>query len=104
VRTRYQPQPVEFANRVIYYVGPVAIEAIKKHQSAYLMAVGGAAYLVSKAIKSAKVLGFAALKASLANQAEFILQPLANRTRLLLLLVWAICSCSPRGIWTVSPN
>ncbi len=41
--------------------GPVAIESIKKHQSAYLMAVGGAAYLVAKAIKSAKVLGFADL-------------------------------------------
>jgi len=97
--------PVDFTNRVIYYVGPVdpvkgeavgpagpttatrmdkftdmmlaqtgliamvgkaergpvAIEAIKKHKSAYLMAVGGAAYLVSKAIKSAKVLGFADL-------------------------------------------
>jgi fumarate hydratase class I len=39
--------------------GPVAIEAIKKHKSAYLMAVGGAAYLVSKAIKTAKVVGFA---------------------------------------------
>ncbi len=94
--------PVDFTNRVIYYVGPVdpvrdevvgpagpttatrmdkftemmldktgliamigkaergpaGIEAIKKHKSAYLMAVGGAAYLVSKAIKSAKVLGF----------------------------------------------
>ncbi|MFM8154066.1 MAG: fumarate hydratase C-terminal domain-containing protein, partial [Polynucleobacter victoriensis] len=36
-------------------------EAIKKHQSAYLMAVGGAAYLVSKAIKHAKVVGFADL-------------------------------------------
>ncbi|MDO8442102.1 MAG: FumA C-terminus/TtdB family hydratase beta subunit, partial [Polaromonas sp.] len=97
--------PVDFTNRVIYYVGPVdpvrgeavgpagpttatrmdgftemmlaqtglismigkaergpvAIEAIKKHQSAYLMAVGGAAYLVSKAIKSATVVGFADL-------------------------------------------
>ncbi|MFZ2124385.1 MAG: fumarate hydratase [Rhodoferax sp.] len=97
--------PVDFSNRVIYYVGPVdpigdeavgpagpttatrmdgftemmlaetgliamigkaergpvAIEAIKKHQSAYLMAVGGAAYLVSKAIKTAKVVGFADL-------------------------------------------
>ncbi|WP_293780699.1 fumarate hydratase [uncultured Oxalicibacterium sp.] len=97
--------PVDFTNRVIYYVGPVdpvrdevvgpagpttatrmdkftemmlsqtglismigksergptAIEAIRNHQSAYLMAVGGAAYLVSKAIKSAKVLGFADL-------------------------------------------
>lgn len=94
--------PVDFTNRVIYYVGPVdpvrdeavgpagpttstrmdkftdmmlaqtgliamvgkaergpeAIAAIKKHQSAYLMAVGGAAYLVSKAIKHAKVLAF----------------------------------------------
>lgn len=38
--------------------GPVAIEAIRKHQSAYLMAVGGAAYLVSKAIRNAKVVGF----------------------------------------------
>ena len=41
--------------------GPVAIEAIKKHKSAYLMAVGGAAYLVAKAIKAAKVVGFADL-------------------------------------------
>ena len=97
--------PVDFTNRVIYYVGPVdpvrdevvgpagpttatrmdkftemmlaqtgligmvgkaergpaGIEAIKKHRSAYLMAVGGAAYLVSKAIKQAKVVGFADL-------------------------------------------
>ncbi|HEX6361874.1 MAG TPA: fumarate hydratase, partial [Albitalea sp.] len=97
-----EPLPVDFRNRVIYYVGPVdpvrdevvgpagpttatrmdkftemmlahtgliamigkaergptGIEAIKKHQSAYLMAVGGAAYLVSKAIKHAKVVGF----------------------------------------------
>jgi fumarate hydratase, class I len=41
--------------------GPAAIEAIKKHKSVYLMAVGGAAYLVSKAIKAAKVVGFADL-------------------------------------------
>ena len=97
--------PVDFTNRVIYYVGPVdpvrdeavgpagpttatrmdkftemmlaqtglismvgkaergptAIEAIKKHKSAYLMAVGGAAYLVAKAIKTAQVVGFADL-------------------------------------------
>jgi len=97
--------PVDFTNRVIYYVGPVdpvrdevvgpagpttatrmdkftemmlsatglismvgkaergpaAIEAIKKHKSAYLMAVGGAAYLVAKAIKQSKVLAFADL-------------------------------------------
>jgi fumarate hydratase class I len=41
--------------------GPVAIEAIKKHNAAYLMAVGGAAYLVSKAIRGARVLAFADL-------------------------------------------
>ena len=100
-----EPLPVDFTNRVIYYVGPVdpvrdevvgpagpttatrmdkftrmmlektgliamvgkaergpvAIEAIKNHKSAYLMAVGGSAYLVSKAIKAAKVVGFADL-------------------------------------------
>jgi fumarate hydratase class I len=97
--------PVDFTNRIIYYVGPVdpiqgeavgpagpttstrmdkftemmlaqtgliamvgkaergpeAISAIQKHKSAYLMAVGGAAYLVSKAIKQSKVVGFADL-------------------------------------------
>ena len=41
--------------------GPAALEAIKNHQSVYLMAVGGSAYLVSKAIKAAKVVGFADL-------------------------------------------
>jgi fumarate hydratase class I len=102
---RGEKLPVEFTNRVIYYVGPVdpvrdevmgpagpttatrmdkftetilaqtgliamvgkaergpaAIEAIRRHRSAYLMAVGGAAYLVAKAIKVAKVVGFADL-------------------------------------------
>jgi fumarate hydratase class I len=97
--------PVDFTNRVIYYVGPVdpvrdevvgpagpttatrmdkftrmmlektglismigksergpvAIDAIRDNKSAYLMAVGGAAYLVSKAIKASKVVGFADL-------------------------------------------
>ena len=97
--------PVDFTNRVIYYVGPVdpvrdevvgpagpttatrmdkftemmlsetgliamigkaergpvAIESIRKHKSAYLMAVGGAAYLVAKAIRKSKVVGFADL-------------------------------------------
>jgi fumarate hydratase class I len=38
--------------------GPEAIEAIRKHQAAYLMAVGGAAYLVSKAIRSSRVVAF----------------------------------------------
>lgn len=41
--------------------GPAGLEAIKKHQSVYLMAVGGAAYLVSKAIKASRVVGFADL-------------------------------------------
>lgn len=41
--------------------GRVAIEAIKKHAAVYLIAVGGAAYLVSKAIRSAKVVAFADL-------------------------------------------
>ena len=38
--------------------GPVALEAIRKHQAVYLMAVGGAAYLVSKAIKDSRLLAF----------------------------------------------
>jgi fumarate hydratase class I len=41
--------------------GPIAIEAIRKHKAAYLMAVGGAAYLVAKAIRKSKVLAFADL-------------------------------------------
>jgi fumarate hydratase class I len=99
---RGEKLPVDFTNRVIYYVGPVdpvrdeavgpagpttatrmdkftrmmlektgliamigksergptAIDAIRDNRSAYLMAVGGAAYLVSKAIKAAKVAAF----------------------------------------------
>lgn len=38
--------------------GPVAIDAIKDNKAVYLMAVGGAAYLVSKAITNAEVLAF----------------------------------------------
>ena len=49
-RTRRRRQLVE-----------AALKAIRKHGAAYLMAVGGAAYLVSKAIKQARVLGFADL-------------------------------------------
>ncbi len=99
---RGEKLPVDFTNRVIYYVGPVdpvrdevvgpagpttatrmdkftemmlaqtgliamigkaergptGIEAIRKHKSAYLMAVGGAAYLVAKAIKSSRLVAF----------------------------------------------
>jgi fumarate hydratase class I len=102
---RGESLPVDFTNRVIFYVGPVdpvrdevvgpagpttstrmdkftemmlartgllamigkaergpaAIEAIRRHRAAYLMAVGGAAYLVAKAIRSSKVVGFADL-------------------------------------------
>ncbi|MES9860689.1 MAG: fumarate hydratase [Candidatus Thiodiazotropha sp. LLP2] len=38
--------------------GPTALEAIRKHKAVYLMAVGGAAYLVSKAIRGSRVLAF----------------------------------------------
>ena len=38
--------------------GPIAIEAIRDHKAVYLMAVGGAAYLVSQAVKKAQVVAF----------------------------------------------
>jgi fumarate hydratase class I len=38
--------------------GPAAIQAIKDNKAIYLMAVGGAAYLISKAIKKSKVVAF----------------------------------------------
>jgi len=38
--------------------GPMAIDAIRDNEAVYLMAVGGAAYLVSQAIKGAEVVGF----------------------------------------------
>ena len=41
--------------------GPEAIAAIKKHRAVYLMAVGGAAYLVSKAIRASRVVAFESL-------------------------------------------
>jgi fumarate hydratase class I len=41
--------------------GPTAIEAIRDNKAVYLMAVGGAAYLVSKAIRAARVAAFADL-------------------------------------------
>jgi fumarate hydratase class I len=102
---RGEKLPVDFADRFIYYVGPVdpvrdevvgpagpttasrmdkftrqmlketgllgmvgksergpeGIAAIRDYKAVYLMAVGGAAYLVSKAIKKSRVLGFADL-------------------------------------------
>ena len=41
--------------------GPAAIESIKRHGAVYLMAVGGAAFLVSQAIKASRVVAFADL-------------------------------------------
>jgi fumarate hydratase class I len=38
--------------------GPEAVAAIRKHKAAYLMAVGGAAYLVAKAIRASRVVAF----------------------------------------------
>jgi fumarate hydratase class I len=41
--------------------GPIAIQDIKEHKAVYLIAIGGAAYLVSKSIKKATTLAFADL-------------------------------------------
>ncbi|MCB1744779.1 MAG: fumarate hydratase C-terminal domain-containing protein, partial [Gammaproteobacteria bacterium] len=38
--------------------GPATVESIAEHKAAYLMAVGGAAYLVSKAIRSTRLIAF----------------------------------------------
>ena len=38
--------------------GPLALESIRKHKAAYLMAVGGAAFLVAKAIRKSRVVAF----------------------------------------------
>jgi fumarate hydratase class I len=38
--------------------GPTGVEAIRKHKAAYLMAIGGAAYLVSKAIRNSRCVAF----------------------------------------------
>lgn len=55
--------------------GPAAVESIKKHKAAYLMAVGGAAYLVSKAIKSAKVIAFEELGMEAIHEFEVVDMP-----------------------------
>jgi fumarate hydratase class I len=52
--------------------GPIAIEAIKHHHAAYLMAVGGAAYLVSKAIRSARIVAFADLGMEAVREFEVV--------------------------------
>ena len=38
--------------------GPATIEALRQHRAVYLVAIGGAAYLVSKAVKSARIVAF----------------------------------------------
>ena len=38
--------------------GKATVESIRKHKASYLIAVGGAAYLISKSIKKAKVIAF----------------------------------------------
>ena len=52
--------------------GPAAVETIARHGCAYLIAVGGAAYLVSKAIRSARVLAFPELGMEAIH--EFVVQ------------------------------
>src|SRR3970040_539603 len=49
---------------------PLAIDAIRKHKAVYLMAVGGAAYLVSKAITGSKVVAFEDLGMAAIQQFE----------------------------------
>ena len=55
--------------------GPMAIEAIKDHESVYLMAVGGAAYLVAQAIKKAEVVGFPELGMEAIYEFELVDMP-----------------------------
>lgn len=55
--------------------GPMAVEAIKDHQSVYLMAVGGAAYLVAQAIKKAEVVGFPELGMEAIYEFELVDMP-----------------------------
>ena len=55
--------------------GPDAIEEIRKHKACYLMAVGGAAYLVSKAIKSSRVVAFEDLGMEAIHEFEVVDMP-----------------------------
>ncbi len=55
--------------------GPAAVDAIRHHGAAYLIAVGGAAYLVSKAIRSARVLAFADLGMEAIHEFEVVDMP-----------------------------
>ncbi|MEM7279398.1 MAG: fumarate hydratase, partial [Pseudomonadota bacterium] len=55
--------------------GPDTVKSIAKHKSCYLMAVGGAAYLVSKAIKSARVVAFEELGMEAIHEFEVVDMP-----------------------------
>jgi fumarate hydratase class I len=55
--------------------GPATIESIKQYKAVYLMAVGGAAYLVSKAIKRARVMAFAELGMEAIHEFEVVDMP-----------------------------
>ena len=55
--------------------GPAGIEAIRKHRAVYLMAVGGAAYLVSKAIKASHVVAFEDLGMEAIHEFEVLDMP-----------------------------
>ncbi len=55
--------------------GPSAIEAIKRHGAVYLMAVGGAAYLVSKAIRSSRMVAFEELGMEAIREFEVLDMP-----------------------------
>ena len=55
--------------------GPAAIEAIRKHRAVYLMAVGGAAYLVAKAIKSSRLIAFGDLGMEAIREFEVVDMP-----------------------------
>ncbi len=55
--------------------GPEAIDAIRRHRAVYLIAIGGAAYLVSKAIKSARVIAFEDLGMEAIREFEVIDMP-----------------------------
>ena len=55
--------------------GPAAIEAIRRHGAVYLMAVGGAAYLVAKAIRSARLIAFEDLGMEAIREFEVVDMP-----------------------------
>jgi fumarate hydratase class I len=55
--------------------GPATIESIRKHDAAYLIATGGAAYLVSKAIRAARVVAFPELGMEAVYEFEVVDMP-----------------------------